>query len=202
MCLAGCVAVHALLVAVPLAVRGHRAHHEVEPVWGPHERGVFAKRDVVDVLVGQLAPRHLRKRFHDGVDVVHEELLADERVHLAHGLAGRFLDSPHVGIRYRAAAIAIDLADELDEQDGPRCVHGYHVLSVDDGNACADVVCIRAIGGFARRHEMDAHRTWPFGVERAVVHLVEMVPRVFAHAFLYVHCSSYPFSAAFPLIEL
>ena len=68
--LAGCVAVHASLVAVPPPACRHSAYQEVHPVRSAHVRRIVAKRHVFDRLVHGLAARNLAERFHDGVDVV------------------------------------------------------------------------------------------------------------------------------------
>ena len=83
------IAVHALLVAVPLAVLGHGAHHGIHAVRRIHIFSIFADTHIVDIRGHFLTVSDLLDRGVNGLNIFRDALSRknrDDALHALHGI--------------------------------------------------------------------------------------------------------------------
>ena len=157
----------ALLVAVPPALPGHGADHQVHPVGGGHPPGVFAQGE----------GSHLRRRLlppGDGHDAAEHQLQVPQQngfpgagIGAAGGLHRRRKHGLPVLLSDLPAAPGLQLVHEIGQQDGPAQVQGHQLRPVQQQK--------KRVGGVLRpgRDHVDAHHAGAPRVDGDVAHIVQ-----------------------------
>ena len=167
--LAGGVAVQAFLVAVPRAILGHGADHQIHAVGRCHAGGVVAKAHWLH--------RHRRGlALRDGKQAVQQHLQVGFDLHgrraavnFARSGDSLRLHGVPVGGGNLLAGKRLQGVHQAGKQNRPADLQRQDVLPVQNGNKGGGAV------GLAARHQMDAHRAGTVGVQRDMPHAVQVV---------------------------
>ena len=145
-CLSCGVAVHALLVAVPAAVFGHGADHQVHPMGRLHEGCVISDAHEVYIRshffpIGDLADRRI-----NGLQVAGDPLPGIERKDLLYIVCGAVQNTLNIRFSDLPAVIVVSHAYEFRQHDCPDEIYRKNVRAVDDGNTGVQSVFLRFRG--------------------------------------------------------
>ena len=119
------IAVQTLLVAVPRAVTGHGADHQVHTVGRGHLGGVFPQRQRRDLRLRLLPPGNGHQGLYHGLQVLRQTLLGREGVDLmgpGHRTGGHGVP---VALGDLQPGEGLQPVHEAGEQDGPAQVQGH-----------------------------------------------------------------------------
>ena len=166
--LAGGIAVHALLVAVPFAVFCHGADHQVHAVRRPHERGVVADAHVMHVRGHLLAVSDLAERCVDCLYILPDALAGEDWEDLLDALGGAIHDALDVLLADLPPVKPVCLLYELCQDHSPDKTHRHNIGAVDDGYAG-----IKRIFFCLGRNQVNADDARSVGVQRCVQNIPE-----------------------------
>ena len=162
--LPGGIAVQALLIAVPRALPGHGADHQVHPVGGGHAAGVFAQRQDAHLLRRLLAPGDGHDAAQHPLQVPQQHVPAGAGIGAAGGLHRRRKHELPVLLADLPAAPGLQLVHKIGQQNGPAQIQGHQLRPVQKQQ--------KRVPGVLRpgRDHVDAHHPGPPGVDGDVTH--------------------------------
>ena len=163
--LAGGVAVQAFLVAVPQAVAGHGADHEIHAVGGGHLVGVLAQRQGGYLHLRLLASGDGHQRAQQNAHVLPQHLGLYKGIDLFLGAADGLLQHgvPVVGADLQPR-VRLHAVHELRQQHCPGEVQRHQLRAVEQQQEGV----VRRLG--VGRDHMDAHHTGAGGIQRNMTH--------------------------------
>ena len=163
--LAGGVAVQAFLVAVPQAVAGHGADHEIHAVGSGHLVGVLAQRQGGYLHLRLLAPGDGHQRAQQNAHVLPQHLGLHEGINLFLGAADGLLQHgvPVVGADLKPR-VRFHAVHELRQQHRPGEVQRYKLRAVEQQQKRV----LRGLG--VGRDHMDAYHAGARGVQGNMTH--------------------------------
>ena len=170
--LPGGIAVQALLVAVPRALPGHGADHQVHPVGGGHAVGVFAQRQDAHLLRRLLAPGDGHDAAQHPLQVPQQHVPAGAGIGAVGGLHRRRKHGLPVLLADLPAAPGLQLVHKIGQQNGPAQIQGHQLRPVQkQQKRVPGVLC-------PGRDHVDAHHPGPPGVDGDVAHAFQVRPAI------------------------
>ena len=168
------IAVQTFLVAVPRAVTGHGADHQVHTVGRGHLGGVLAQRQRRDLRLRRLPPGDGHQGLYHDLQVLRQTLPGREGVDLmglGHRTGGHGVP---VALGDLQPGEGLQPVHEAGEQDGPAQVQGHQLAAVEQQQKGR---VFRVLTGW---DHVDTHHAPALGVQGDVPHTVQVLPPVAA----------------------